>query len=147
MVRALMLHGITVTLATAAPMGCPSLVGLLPSDRTTVELRNDGDFAVEVTLFTAENQEIPRSLLTELGTRSDLRVEPGESTSFSRDCDELQAIVIDDADLILIGDVGPDADTDVLRDGSDFGCGDTITFTFDHSAALLDFDVSVSIAP
>ena len=34
---------------------------------------------------------------------------------------------------------------DVLRDGDDFSCGDTIVFTFDHSGILVDFDVTVSI--
>ena len=35
--------------------------------------------------------------------------------------------------------------TDVLRDGDEFGCGDTITFTFDHSDALFDFFITVEI--
>ncbi|MCH7884473.1 MAG: hypothetical protein IIC01_04415, partial [Planctomycetes bacterium] len=51
----------------------------------------------------------------------------------------------DDADLLILGDIGPEANSDVLRDGDDFSCGDTIVFTFDHSGILVDFDVIVSV--
>ena len=125
--------------------GCDSLIGLVAPNTTSVRLVNSGDFAIEVVLYIDDNQEIPRALLTELGTRMELTIAPGDSTTFARDCDELQAIVIDDADLLVIGQVGPEANTDVLRDGDDFRCGDTIVFTFDHSLVLVDFDVSVSV--
>jgi len=57
------------------------------------------------------------------------------ATVFSKDCDNLQAIIISDADLEVVGE----EDTGTLRDGDDFGCGDTIIFTFD----LIDFDITV----
>jgi hypothetical protein len=41
----------------------------------------------------------------------------------------------------------PDTQSEVLRRGEDFECGGTIVFTFTHSAALVDFDVSVSSGP
>ncbi len=125
--------------------GCDSLIGLVAPNTTSVRLVNNGDFAIEVVLYIDDRQEIPRALLTELGTRMAFRIAPGERTTFSRDCDDLQAVVIDDADLQVIGQVGPEADTGVLRDGDDFRCGDTVVFTFDHSLLLVDFDVSVSV--
>ena len=36
------------------------------------------------------------------------KVAAGESVSVSRDCDELQAIVVNDADLKVLGGVGPE---------------------------------------
>jgi hypothetical protein len=45
----------------------------------------------------------------------------------------------------VAGESGPRASSQVLRDGTDFGCGDTIVFTCDHSAAIVDFDISVAV--
>lgn len=136
--------GLVVTAA-----GCDALrafIDFLPTQETRVELVNNGDFPVEVELYYDEEQDIPESLLTtDAGTRLTYTIEPGQSTTFSRNCDELQAIVISDADLQIIGSVGPEATSDVLRDGDDFGCGDTIVFTFDHSDVLVDFDVTPSV--
>ena len=123
--------------------GC-DLIGLLPN-RTTVRMVNNSDFDVEIVIFIDDEQDLPESVLTEVGTELRFTVAPGETASFSRDCDQLQAIIVDDADLSVVGEVGPDTSTDVLRDGSDFGCGDTITLTFDHSALVIDFAVSVSV--
>jgi hypothetical protein len=47
---------------------------------------------------------------------------------------------------MVVGEIGPETDTGVLRDGDDFGCGDRITFTFDHSAVIVDFDVTVDVS-
>lgn len=134
-----------LTLSLGALTGCEALLGFLLPTTTRVQLINNGDFPVEVTLYISDEQDIPESLLTELGDELVFTIGPGETTSFARDCDALQAIIIDDADLQLIGEVGPEADTGVLRDGDDFGCGDAIVFTFDHSAVIVDFDISVSV--
>ena len=130
---------------TCGMTGCGFVLDQVTPNTTTVRLVNDGDFDVHVELFIDDDQEIPRDLLTEVGTNLEFTLSPGEATSFSRDCDDLQAIVIDSADLDIVGDVGPSADTDVLRDGSDFGCGDTIRFAFDHSDVVVDFDISVAV--
>jgi hypothetical protein len=134
------------TLLAFAPC-CGILDGRLLPETTSVRLVNQGDFDVVVELYIDDVQEIPREALTEFGTRMEFTIPPGEAVTLNRDCDELQAIVIDDADLQVAGQVGPETDTDVLRDGDDFGCGDTILFTFDHSPALLDFDVTVTVLP
>ena len=66
-----------------------------------------------------------------------------DAFTFTRDCDDLQAIMIEDADLQVLGGlITPDADTDVLRDGSDFGCGDTLTFTFSHPDIALSLNIA-----
>ena len=114
---------------------------------TSVELVNNADYAVDVDLFISDEQDIPRDLLTSLGTKLEYTLAPGESANFFRDCDDLQAIVIDDANLRVTGSIGPDADTSVLRDGSDFFCTDNIKFTFDHTSAITDFHITVEVIP
>jgi hypothetical protein len=106
-------------------------------------LVNSSDFDVEIVLFYDDDQNITELLLTEFGQEMTLTLGAGEQYPFSRDCDKLQAIIIDDADLLLVGQLGPEVKTDVLRDGNEFGCGDTITFTFDHSDAIFDFSITV----
>jgi hypothetical protein len=125
--------------------GCGFLIGLVDPPLTTVRLDNNADFNVDVVLYYDNEQDAPRDVLTEVGTRMEFTLTPGQSVSFDRDCDELQAVVIDNAELVVIGQIGPEAGSEVQRDGSDFNCRDTVVFTFDHSALLLDFAVSVSV--
>ena len=138
--------GLSLAFSLAVLTGCDVLVGIILSNSTTVELVNNSDFNVDVVLYYDDTQEVPELLLVETGTRLEFTILPGQTQRFSRSCDELQAIVIDDADLRVIGGVGPEANSDVLRDGDDFSCGSTIRFTFDHSAAILDFDVTTSVS-
>ena len=128
---------------SAGLAGCDSLVGFLRERETTIVLANDSDFDVEVVLFYGADQNILEALLTGIGEEMTLTIGAGEQSTFSRDCDDLQAIIIDDADLLLVGQLGPEVKTDVLRDGNEFGCGDTITFTFDHSDVIFDFSITV----
>lgn len=132
-------------LATAVLGGCGFAFDLLGPQTVSVRLINNGDFSVRAELFIGDDQEAARDVLTEFGTRMEFTIAPGEVTSFSRDCEDLQAIVIEDADLVIVGEIGPEADTDVLRDGSDFHCGSIIEFTFDHSDAIVDFDVTTTV--
>ncbi|MBX3394703.1 MAG: hypothetical protein KF841_05005 [Phycisphaerae bacterium] len=130
--------------------GCDELEALLGRllDRgTRVEVTNNGDYPVDAVFYISGEQNIPRALLVELGERIAITIEPGQTMPFVRDCDDLQAIVLDDADLRVIGAIGPETSSEVLRDGTDFGCRDTILFTFDHSAVLVDFDVTTGRAP
>lgn len=138
---ALLLGGVGLPLLT----GCPFLIDLLRPRTTTVRLVNEGAFPVEVELYYDDDQEIPEALLRETGTRREFTLDPGQVASFSDDCDDLQAVMIDDADLRIVGGIGPETDTGVLRDGDEFGCGDVITFTFDHSEIIVDFDVTFSV--
>ncbi|MEP0845280.1 MAG: hypothetical protein HRF50_00505 [Phycisphaerae bacterium] len=129
----------------ASSAGCAFLDDLLGVNLTAVRLVNNGDFDVRAVLYFDDDQEIPREVLTEIGTRMEFTLAPGESASVIRDCDLIQAIVIDNAELMVIGQVGPETDTEVLRDGDDFGCGDTIVLTFDHGPLLTDFNISVAV--
>ena len=139
-----------------AGVGCAGLPFLLFSNAVTVTLVNESGSRVDVELFLSDEQDIPRALLLEvdkdlvdrLGERVDVRLSPGGRSSFFRSCDDLQAIVVGDADLNLLGGLGPDASSAVLRDGDDFGCGDKIQFIFRGGSNLLDFDVdAVVVSP
>jgi len=126
--------------------GCDALVFLLPST-VTVRLVNNGDFSVDGELYYDDDQDTIDTLLREVGTRVDFDVAAGETYTFARRCEDLQAIFIDDADLRVIVGISPDDDTEVLRDGTGFSCGDTITYTFDHSELIIDFRISTSVTP
>ncbi|MBP7937139.1 MAG: hypothetical protein KA354_21045 [Phycisphaerae bacterium] len=121
--------------------GCP--ISISP-DTTSVRLVNNTAFPVEVRLYYAAQQNILESLLEAIGTEYEATIAPGTTASFSRDCEELQAIFIENAKLVVVGDVGPSTDTDVYRDGTDFGCGDTLTFTFTQPALPTEINVSFS---
>jgi hypothetical protein len=127
--------------------GCDALFDLIRPRIVTAQFVNNGDFTVDLTLYYSDIQDIPELLLTETGEKAEISIPAGATRVFSRDCDDVQAIIIDDADLRVIGGVGPETSTDVLRDGDDFSCGSRITFTFDHSEAIVDFDVTVSVSP
>lgn len=142
---------VALPLIAASPLlgGCDALRGLIgvieETQRTGVQLRNQSDFAVEVVLFYDDDQETVDGLIQETGTERNFTVVAGGTQSFSRPCDDLQAVIIDDADLLVIGEVGPEDRTDVLRDGDEFDCGDTIVFTFDHSDVVVDFEITTSV--
>ena len=127
-----------------AMAGCDAVSAIIAAQGVTVELVNNGDFDVEAKMFYYDDQDVIEALLEEIGTEVNLTVQPGNSTAFSQDCEDFQAFFLENAELRVIGAIGPEASTDVLRDGDEFRCGDTIVLTFDHSDALLDFDVTIS---
>jgi hypothetical protein len=108
----------------------------------TVSLVNASEYSVEAKIFIHDEQDIPEVLLTELGDELNFTIPAGATETFTRSCDDLQAIVIDDADLLVLVGLGPEANSDVLRDGHDFRCGSRIIFTFSHSDDILNFDVT-----
>jgi len=134
-------------IAMTATTGCGTLAALLGLNLNTVrvELVNNGDYDVKVLLFTHTDQNAPEDVIKTIGEDEEFLIPPGERVVFLRDCDDIQAIVIDEAELMVIGDVGPKTDTGVLRDGSDYQCGNAIIFTFDHSNQITDFDVMTSV--
>jgi hypothetical protein len=119
---------------------------LVGSDTTTVRLVNEASSPVTVTLFFGDDQNALEAVLTEFGTEREFTLQPGDSQQFSEPCEDLQAVIIDNAKLNLLGQIGPEADTDVQRDGDDFNCGDTVTFTFDGQAIPLELNISVSVS-
>jgi hypothetical protein len=125
---------------------CDSALSLfLNSQATTVRLVNDGDFPVQVRIALSDEDDIPEDVLEEFEDELEFTLSAGGRTTLRRDCDDLRAIMVTHAELRIVGDVGPTADSRVLRDGDDFSCGDVITFTFTHSDLLVDFDVSTSV--
>ncbi len=127
---------VTTTLLIA---GCP----ISPST-ITVELVNDGDFPVAVTIYIHDDQLVLDSLIDDFGTELTYTVAAGNTTTFSYACDELQAIKIGDADLQVIAGFGPETDSITYRDGTHFGCGDTITFTFTHDDFVIPTELDVA---
>ena len=117
-----------------------------------VELVNASpDFAVEVTLFFHEDDDVLESILTAEGLGSEKRevtVPAGQTLALlPQDCDNLQAIIIEDADLLLLAGIGPEEDTRVYRgDGEDFNCGDTLVFTFSHLEVVIPTDLDIRFA-
>lgn len=117
-------------------LGVPLLIAsgcnvILP-DLITVVLVNEGSFTVDVRLYTHDEQDVPESLIDDVGDERLFSIPAGQTVTFNADCDDLQAIMIADADLRVAGNVGPEASTGVFRDGSDFNCRDTLQFTFSH---------------
>ena len=119
---------------------CDTLLNLLQPNQDTVRLVNNGSFDIQVTVVTSDNQLVTQDLLDSPGATTQYTIAAGQTQTFTRSCSQLQAIRIKDAELLVIGQVGPHTSSDVFRDGTDFHCGATLTFTFQHSALLLDFN-------
>ncbi len=140
------LMGFILTIGIAAPLcGCDALQGYLGLDTVEVVLNNQADFPVDVDLYLSDQKDIPEVLLITVGEHLQYTLAPGTSQRFTRSCDDLKAIMVYDADLETVG--GPDTESNVLRTDGDFNCADKITFTFDHSAAISDFNVTVDVRP
>jgi hypothetical protein len=116
----------------------------LPGQQTSVILRNNTSFPVDVELFYDDEQDIPEVLLEENGTRLTFTLAPGEAQSFSRPCEDLQAVFINDADMRIAPGISPEASTRVYREPDDFTCGNTLTFTF--TAANLGTSLEISFS-
>ncbi len=115
---------IGVFLSAVALPGCDviNVIDALGPNKVTVTLTNDGDFPVQVRIFISDDQNVLETFIDELGDEREFTLPAGYRRQFDEDCDDLQAIIIDEADLQLGGiDVGPNANTKVFRDGSDFG--------------------------
>ena len=73
------------------------------------------DRAIQLARDAAAIGEVPVGAVVYRGEQ--IIAEGCQTTTFTRDCDDLQAIIIGDADLQLPLGLGPDASTDVLHDG------------------------------
>lgn len=134
-------------LTVACLPACDALLGVIGANTTTIELVNNATSTVAVELYVSDTQEVPEALITTLGDKIERSVSAGATSTITRSCDDLQALLIDKADLQVIGDIGPSAGTDIIRDGSDFNCGDTIRLTFTQNAPIpteLSIDVEVN---
>lgn len=142
------LAGITLGIA-----GCDALLAILnqvtPQPTTVnVVFENTSEFAVGVDFYNSPEQDLPRELLTNPDladtNETSFTVGANDSVQFALDCDNAQAMIVDDADLLVVAGVGPEADSDILRENTDFECGDTITFTF-VSESLTELRITVSV--
>lgn len=118
--------------------GCP-----LTPTQTTIELVNSGISPVEVTMYIGGSQYTAKDLLRLFGEEIERTVPAGATVRIPYQCDDLQAVFIDNAQVSFLGSgLGPEEESDLVRDGSDFGCGDTIRFTFSYT--LLNLDIAIS---
>jgi hypothetical protein len=140
---------LTAALLVLSPLvGCDSLTNLLNPTQVTVRLVNNTDFTVTVQLRLSGDQNVLESLLTTLGEESSVTLTAGQSSTIVRSCDDLQAIMVERADVNYIIGIGPNQQSDVYRDGTDFDCGDTIVFTFTQPNLLalnIDFNRGVAV--
>src|SRR5262245_54109458 len=119
------------------------LVGCTPR-QTTVDLQNNTPNMVQATVFFDDDQNVLESLIESVGAQQSYTIPAGESRSFSRNCEEIQAVKVK-GDLLLLGGLGPSKSTNVFRDGTDFGCGDRLLFSFTSTTIppALNIDFSV----
>ncbi len=138
--------GMALTFVAFAGCGLVGTIGnIIGSNEVTVRLINTSDdFDVEVQVRYGDENLETKDLIKTLGEEVNRTLSPGEVSEFTRDCDELESIFIDEAEL-QSPLVSPKEDTDVIVDGDNFGCGDTITYTFSHSDIIVDFDIATSI--
>lgn len=124
--------------------GC-NVLGDLFGPGVIVTLVNDGDFDVDATIAFSSDPNISEADLIASGTEIELTIPPGESRSIRRDCLELRAVMIETAELQVIGGFGPTTQSEVIREGQgspQVFCQGFVTFTFDHNDSLVDFDVT-----
>jgi len=113
---------------------------------TVVTLVNNADDDVRVTIAYSSNSTISESDLRDSGTEIEITVPDGESRSFRRNCVSMGAVMVESAQLELIGEFGPVADSEVIRQGQGSPallCPGILTFTFDSDNAF-DLDVTVN---
>lgn len=116
----------------------------VPRDSVIVTLVNNSpSFLVEVTV--AYDDHILPLVWLGLGSEKTFVLQPGETVSFWKDCDDLRTVMIKDADLLIPGRRNRETESAMLNEGIDYECDDEIRFVFDHTDELRDFDVSVGI--
>lgn len=122
---------VTVTLLLLCGLGgCDGVTISLPSNTVTVTLVNASSAPVDVEIYISDEQDLIADLLTAIEDPIEVTVPPNStSTPVSRRCEDFQAIVVEAEARVLPG-ISPSEDSDILRDGDEFGCGDTIVFTF-----------------
>ena len=117
-------------------IGCDALRSLIVPSTVTVRFVNRAGASVDVSMRYSDIEDITKSLLEVVGTQRESTIaafDEGDLGPF--ECEEFRAVMIDDADLNVLGDV--DGSTGAFRDGEDFNCGDTLVFTFTSPSAFV----------
>ena len=123
---------------------CPDFLDQLPGfNSVRVELINDTDFDVYPDIHFDDDSNWLADLFP-ADTLSVGRVDPGETVTYTFDCDELGLVVSDETeqDIGLFGTYVADA-TSTLKRGDEYDCGDTVRFRFVGEG--IDFGVVVSV--
>ena len=115
----------------------------LPSTVTITFVNGIADFAIEGTVVFDNREAFIKEDLVGFGEELSFVLDGGESVSLAPlDCGDVESLVLDRAELLVLGDLGPSTDSDILRIDEDFDCGDEIVFTF--TGSMLDLNVSTA---
>ena len=131
----------------AATAGCGfGLSIFLPSTVTLTFVNEIGDFDINGKVaFDNRDALLPADLIG-FGESRSFSVAGGGSTSIGPlRCGDVESLVLYEAELQVIGGIGPDTNTGILRIDEDYDCGDEIVFTF--TGNVLDLDVTTSARP
>lgn len=125
--------------------GCELALDIILPTTVTITMVNTIDgFNIEGTIVYDNREALLKEDLVALGVDRVFNVAGGSSFSFAPlDCDDVESLVLDRAELQVIGDIGPSTDSEILRMGEEFECGDEIVFTF--TGNILDLNVSTSV--
>lgn len=126
---------LTAALPVALLAGCPQPVSV-------VAFVNDTVFPIQVVAIYSDESLLSEELLNEFGQRVELEIGPGETRTFSRPCRNFEALLVE-GELDVLGNIGPEESTGVLRNGQDFDCKDVLVFRFTASAWNTDLDIDV----
>ena len=138
-------------IASLAPIGLiMSLAGcgfgldiFMPSTVTITFVNEFTDFEIEGTIVFDNREAFLKEDLVGFGEDLSFVIDGGGSVSLAPlDCDDVESLVLDRAELLVIGNIGPSTDSEILRIGEDFECGDEIVFTF--TGSILDLDVTTA---
>ncbi len=109
------------------------------SDVVTIEYVNSTDADILVDLLVSSDPNITQDELLANGTLFRDTVAAGESLQFDLSCADAQALIIDQA-IMLITD-GPAVGSTILYEDLDYACGQTVGFEFDTNADKSQLDV------
>ena len=124
-------------------LGLASILTFGCTPQTSVDLKNNTSSTVTGKAFFSSDQNVLEDLIDNTGAEEDFTIAPGADHPFSRNCNDLQAIKVEGDLQVLVG-LGPSQSTKVFRDGTDFGCGDHITFTFTAPNPPLTLNIDFS---
>ena len=132
----------------AAPLfsGCGQFEDLL-GPGTIVTLVNNGDFDVVATIAYSNNPYISEAALVDSGTEIEITIPANNTRSFRRGCLAMRAVMVETAELQVIGGFGPTTKSEVIREGQgspQLICQGLLSFTFDHNDSTLDFHVTAN---
>ena len=115
----------------------------LPSTVTITFVNGIADFEIEGTVVFDNRQAFIKEDLVGFGEERSFVIDGGGSISLAPlNCSDVESLVLDRAELLVIGDIGPSTDSEILRIGEDFDCGNEIVFTF--TGSILDLVVTTA---